>query len=173
MLRKLALSLLLVPSLGVPQNPAVEKSRGKALDAAAATPFYTKKGADALKRVMAGGDDRKRDEQATDPLDGKPTIVPAGKSLPAGPAAAAKGQNPGEPQLQAQPAAPAVEPVFAWRLVGISYGRQKGMALFQADGKTISAHDGATLDPETKVVSVTRSRVVLVFHGKRLELTPW
>ena len=171
MLRQLALSLLLVPCLGVPQNLAPNKDRVRALDAAAATPFYTKKGADALKHVMAGGDERKLEEKATDPfvskLGGAPAVNPApsGPATPSGP-----GQVPGQPQPAAQPQP---DPVFAWRLVGISYGSRQGMALFQTDGKSVSAYNGATLDPETKVVSVSRTRVVLVFHGKRLELTPW
>jgi hypothetical protein len=172
MLRQLALSLLLVPCLGVPQNPAPSKDRVKALDAAAATPFYTKKGADALKRVVAGAEERKQDEKVTDPLDGKTTVVPGAKPPPGGTVPTGTAA-PGQAQPVTQPAPPAPDPVFAWRLVGISYGSHQGMALFQTDGKSVSAHNGASLDPETKVVSVSRTRVVLVFHGKRLELTPW
>ena len=82
----------------------------------------------------------------------------------------------GFPVQQAKPtipAAPVAATTFTWRLVGISYGKRDGMALFQSDGKSMSACIGTTLDPDTKIVSVTRDLVIVDFHGKRLELTPW
>ncbi|MFI5386497.1 MAG: hypothetical protein ACHQ50_10300 [Fimbriimonadales bacterium] len=169
MLRVFAITLLLVPGLLAAQNQSkLQNDRTRVLDVAASTPFFTKRGADAVKRVIAGGQARNIDERVLAPLDEKP-----GPAAPnAGPGQPPKlGQAPqGQPQA---PAAPAPEPKFGWRLAGISYGSRHGLALFQADGKSISVGNGSALDPDTKIVAVSKSIVVLDFHGKRLALTPW
>jgi len=169
MLRKLALFAVLAPCL-IGAQGSVKTSQGdrtKVLDVAAKTPFFTQKGADAVKKVIAGADARKADEKVLDPADSKPSgqtpIAPTG--TPA--------QLPATQAPSQAPQAPAPEPVFAWRLQGISYGKRHGMALFVQDGKDVSAFNGSTLDPDTKVLSVTRRLVVVEFHGKRLELMPW
>ena len=168
MMRALALLLVLVPCMLLAQDRAKQQSdRAKVLDVAATTPFFTKKGADAVKRVIAGGDAHKADEKA---LDGPDPLRPAAPQQSAG----AKPTDGPQPQAQPpQAPQPAPEPTFAWRLVGISYGKRHGMALFQADGHAVTVQNGMTLDSETKVVSISKWRVVVDFHGKRLELTPW
>jgi hypothetical protein len=165
MLRTWAISLLLISCLAaVAQDKSkVTKAQTRALDAASATPFLTKKGGDAVKRVIAGGDEHKADEKAFAPADAKgaPPMSP----------------NFAQPQMQGPqmpaPVAPAPIPPFEWRLIGISYGKKQGMALFQSTGKSLTVSSGGTLDPDTKIVSISHKTVVLVYHGKRLELTPW
>jgi len=133
----------------------------------AKTPFFNQPGADAVKRVVAGAATHKEDEKA---------VYPSGPQQPGG-AGVQGAPNSGQPTsgqpVSAAPPKPPAEPVFAWRLVGISYGARKGMALFEGDGRNQTVHDGTALDGETKIVSISRREVVLVFHGKRLELTPW
>lgn len=177
MIRNLVLAAVLLPSLvlsqgmskGQGEDPAkLRKQRTNVLDTAAKTPFFTQKGADAVKRVITGADTHKDDEKATDPLDSKSQGgAPSAKPQPGQPgptdAGAATKQQP----------VPEPEPTFAWRLIGISYGSKHGMALFRDTASTKSVGAGASLDTDTKIVSITRSRVVLVFHGKRLELIPW
>jgi hypothetical protein len=170
MIRNVVLAIVLLPCLAVTQGVAkVQKDRAKVLDGAAMTPFFTQKGADAVKRVIAGADARKEDEKATDPLDGKAAKPGQAAPLKFGPNGLPIQGNPA-PQQQAPP--PPDAP-FTWRLIGISYGKRQGMALFQANGVNKTVWDGSDLDSDTKIVSVSRSRVVIVFHGKRLELSPW
>jgi len=171
MLRKLAFSAVLLPCLIGAQGliKAQQTDRTKALDAAAMTPFFTKRGADAVKKVIAGADARKADEKVLDPLDTKPgePMSPQGaqgKPVQGQPLPGPGGQS---------PQAPAPPPVFSWHLLGISYGSRQGMALFQAGNQSVSVFDGSSLDPDTKVVSITKRLVVIEFHGKRLELMPW
>lgn len=169
MVRKLALALVLLPTLGIPQGGLIksQEKRTKALDAAATTPFFTKRGAEDVRKVVAGADRQKQDEKATDPFDGK-RADPRGVTNPQSPIVPPQeGQNPPVAQK------PAPDPVFAWRLVGISYGKRQGMALFEGSGKDISVQSGSQLDSETKIVSITSKQVTLTFRGKRLALTPW
>lgn len=171
MLRNLALLLVLVPAAIFSQDAAkVQRDRTKALDAAATTPFFTARGAAAVKRVIAGADAMKNDEKVTDPLDAKSAAQPGGKAA----GAPAGQQAPGAlPAPQQRPAAPAPDPVFGWRLVGISYGKKQGMALFRTEGRQQTVVNGASLDPDTKILAISRSKVRLEFHGKKLDLTPW
>ncbi|HTQ09222.1 MAG TPA: hypothetical protein VMI31_04050, partial [Fimbriimonadaceae bacterium] len=74
MLRNLALSAVLLPCLigaqGLVQGP--QPDRTKVLDAMGKTPFFSQRGADAVKRVVSGAAERKEEEKVTDPLDAKP-----------------------------------------------------------------------------------------------------
>ncbi|HVT12632.1 MAG TPA: hypothetical protein VHE55_10215 [Fimbriimonadaceae bacterium] len=168
MLRKIVFSTLLVPVLigaqGIVKAPQADKT--KVLDAAAKTPFFTQRGADAVKRVVAGGDAHKADEKALDPTPQGGPAQPGQPGLP--------GQlPPGQPQPNQQAPAPPPEQPFAWRLVGISYGKRKGMALFQQNDRNKSVFAGETLDTDVKVVTISRRAVVLLVHGKRIALMPW
>jgi len=171
MLRRFAFTAVFLPCLigaqGLIKPPQADRT--KALDAAAMTPFFTKRGADSVKKVIAGADARKADEKVLDPLDAKPgQPMPQqgaqGKAIQGQPLPGPGGQG---------PAAPAADPIFAWHLMGISYGKREGMALFQAGSQSVSVFNGSSLDPDTKILSITKRLVVVVFHGKRLELMPW
>jgi hypothetical protein len=164
MLRTLAISLLLLPCLIAAQDQSKQqKDRTRVLDTAAKTPFFTQRGADSVKKVIAGGQVRKDDETVLDPVDPK---TPPSRPLAPGQKAPQKG-------LPSPAPAPVPEPVFAWRLIGISYGKHHGVALFQSAERSRTASPGTSLDVETKVLSVDKSHVVLMFHGKRLDLIPW
>lgn len=169
MLRRLAVTAVLLPSVLVAQNVIKgQNDRTKVLDVAANTPFFTKAGANAVKKVVAGGESHKADENVLEPVDTKAASQPQSPKGPSVPGAA-----PGGPDNKPQAAPPAPEAPFAWRLIGISFGRRNGMALFESGGKNLTVQTGAVLDGEAKVIEVTKQRVVVLFHGKRLELIPW
>lgn len=169
MLRVLALTMLLAPGLLIAQSPDKnQRDRTKALDAAAATPFFTKKGADAVKRVIAGGQARSADDKSLDSPESKSAQAPqAGQPTQLG--QLPQGQIANGPQQ----APPAPEPVFSWRLTGMCIAKHRGMALFSADGRSISVSEGGSLDADTKIVSISKSHVAVLFHGKHFDLMPW
>lgn len=172
MLRVTAFALILLSVVVSAQDKSkAQPDRGKVLDAAAKTPFFTQKGADAVKRVIAGGQVRNVDEKLLDPA-----TKAAAQPNPAQTPQPAPGQpsqpGPVQPGQQAPTPPPAGKP-FTWRLIGISYGKRQGMALFLLDGKSKSVCKGESLDEDAKVLSVDRRHVVLMIHGKRVALSPW
>lgn len=177
MRRALPVTLILALSVaGLPQTKGeVQKQRQRTLDVAAKTPFFTKRGADAVRRVVAGGQERKAAEAVTDPLD-----HPAAPASPAAPGAvqgAVPGATPGvAPGSVAAPKPPAPAPVdkpFSWHLLGIACAKDSGAAVFEGSGRSITARAGARLDPDTRVVAVSRQFVRIEFKGKTLDLAPW
>ncbi len=168
MVRTLALAMLVcLASLGGAQKkpPTLQQQRTKALDAAALTPFFTKRGADNVKRVIDGADTRKVTENdalretKADPI-ATPTPKPDAKPV----------EQP--PQPQAAPQQPQSQPEHKLRLLGISFGNRGGMALFQLDGQNVTVRAGAHIG-DAKVLTVDRHSVVIALNKQRIELTPW
>lgn len=169
-----ALPVLLVLALsvaGLPQskgdNASLQKQRQRTLDVAAKTPFFTKRGAEAVGRVVAGGQERKAAEAVTDPSNHP--IAPAPQVDPN-----AIPSTPG-PDLAPPPKSPAPVPVdkpFSWRLLGIACAKHSGAAVFEGGGRSVTARAGARLDPDTRVVAVSREFVRIEFKGKTLDLAP-
>lgn len=175
MLRITAFALILLSVVVPAQDKSkAQPDRGKVLDAAAKTPFFTAKGADAVKRVIAGGQVRNVDEKLLDPAAKAPAQQNATQTPQPAPGQPAQPNQPGPAQPgQQAPTPPPADKPFTWRLVGISYGKRQGMALFLLDGKSKTVCKGESLDEDAKVVSVDRRHVVLLIHGKRVALSPW
>ncbi len=170
MLRKHGYLLALLPCVLVAQGPAgsQDAAKAKTLDGLAKTPFLTQRSADAVKNVMAGGAKHKAEEKVLDPAAPSAATASPNAVKPALNAPAAGQPANGQPTPAAAP-----EPKFGWRLIGISVGKRQGIALFESDGKSKSVSRGAQLDSDSKVLSISKTRVTLDFHGKRLELMPW
>lgn len=171
MRRTLPVMLILALSVaGLPQTKGeVQKQRQRTLDVAAKTPFFTKRGADAVRRVVAGGQERKAAEAVTDPLDhpAAPAPQPTQGTTPGASPEAAPGAVPAP-----KPPAPVDKP-FAWHLLGIACAKDSGAAVFEGSGRSVTARAGARLDPDTRVVAVSRQFVRIEFKGKTLDLAPW
>ena len=146
------------------QKAALQKQRTKVLDVAASTPFFGKAQADAVKRVISGGDARKATEEEA--LGGP---QPQAQS-----SSVARTYPQARPTAQptAAPLAPPSAPVFTARLIGITHGHQSWLASFQLDGRPVLAGVGKHVDG-AKVISISRSRVVLLFAGQKMTLAPW
>lgn len=145
-----------------PLKNTERQKNDRKIDAAAMTPFMTKRQADTLKGIEKKGDERSNDEQVAYPQNQGTALPQSAGQMVAG-QAGAQGA-PADPNAEPGKEAPAKEPPRepTYRLMGTVCGKGKDIAMFDRGGELPAMlKEGDMLDPMTKVVSVSRGKVKL------------
>jgi hypothetical protein len=144
------------------QSPKAKAGQDKALNAAAHAPMFTQRAADKVKEVRDGGNARKQDEAVLDPAKQNPNTVQSGPQ---------PGQD---PKAEQAPPPPPPPKVIAWRLKGTVSSKKGAVAVFDVGGPNpVMVRPGQNIDPDAKLLRVSRKMIVVEFDGHQLSMSPW